>query len=109
MTRWKIHHFSMYGYTKSLVGERFNRTLKKLMYCYFTARNTYRYVDALPALVQDYNVTKHPSIGIAPRDVTWANQRRVWQRLYGRRLARRVRPKWKPGHHVRLQKQHRPL
>ena len=109
MTRRKIHHFSTYGDTKSSVVERFNRTLKERMYRYFTARNTYRYVDALPALVQGYNVTKHHSIGMAPRDVTWANQRRVWQRLYGKRLARRVRPKWKAGDRVRLQKQHRPF
>ncbi|CAH3185876.1 unnamed protein product, partial [Porites lobata] len=33
----------------------------------------------------------------------------VWQRLYGTRLARRVRPKWKAGDRVRLQKQHRPF
>ena len=109
MTRRKIHHFSTYGDTKSSVVERFNRTLKERMYRYFTARNTYRYVDALPALVQGYNVTKHRSIGMPPRDVTWANQRQVWQRLYGKRLARRVRPKWKAGDRVRLQKQHRPF
>ena len=109
MTRRKIHHFSTYGDTKSSVVERFNRTLKERMYRYFTARNTYRYVDALPALVQGYNVTKHRSIGMAPRDVTWSNQRQVWQRLYGKRLARRVRPKWKAGDRVRLQKQHRPF
>jgi len=66
-------------------------------------------VDALPALVQGYNVTKHRSIGMAPSDVTWANQRQVWQHLYGKRLARRVRPKWKAGDRVRLQKQHRPF
>ena len=109
MTRRKIHHFSTYGDTKSSVVERFNRTLKERMYRYFTARNTYRYVDALPALVQGYEVTKHRSIGMPPRDVTWANQRQVWQRLYGKRLARRVRPKWKAGDRVRLQKQHRPF
>ena len=109
MTRRKIHHFSTYGDTKSSVVERFNRTLRERIYRYFTARNTYRNVDALPALVQGYNVTKHRSIGIPPRDVTWANQRQVWQRLYGQRLARRVHPTWKAGDRVRLQKQHRPF
>ena len=67
MTRRKIHHFSTYGDTKASVVERFNRTLKERMYRYFTARNTYRYVDALPALVQGYNRTKHRSIGMPPR------------------------------------------
>ena len=109
MTRHNIHHFSTRGDTKASVVERFNRTLKERMYRYFTARNTYRYVDALPYLVQGYNATKHRSIGMAPRDVTRAEERQVWQRLYGKRLARRVRPQWKPGDRVRLQKQHRPF
>ena len=73
ITRRKIHHFSTYGDTKSSVVERFNWTLRECMYRYFTACNTYRYVDALPALVQGYNVTKHRSIGMAPHDVTWTN------------------------------------
>ena len=62
------------------------------MYRYFTVRNTYRYVDASPYLVQAYNATKHRSIGMAPRDVTRAEERQVWQRMYSKRLARRVRP-----------------
>ena len=92
MTRHNIHHFSTRGDTKASVVERFNRTLKERMYRYLTARNTYRYVDALPYLVQGYNATKHRSIGMAPRDVTRVEERQVWQRLYGKRLARRVRP-----------------
>ena len=79
------------------------------MYRYFTAHNTYRYVEALPHLVQGSNATKHRSIGMAPRDVTRAEERQVWQRLYGKRLAHRVRPQWKPGDRVRLQKQHCPF
>ena len=86
MTRRKIHHFTTYGDTKSSVVERFNRTLKEHMYRYFTARNTYRYVDPLPALMQGYNVTNHRSIGMPPREVTWANQRQVWQRLYNQSI-----------------------
>ena len=76
MTRHNIHHFSTRGDTKVSVVERFNRTLKERMYRYFTARNTYRYVDALPYLVQGYNATKHRSIGMAPRDVTRARSAR---------------------------------
>jgi len=107
LTGKKIHHFSTKEDTKASVVERLNRTLKERVYRYFTARNTYRYVDALPALMQGYNVSKHRSIGMAPAQVKWSNQHRVWQRLYRKRLAPRVRPQWKPGDRVRLQKQHR--
>ena len=109
MTRHNIHHFSTRGDTKASVVERFNRTLKECMYRYFTAHNTYRYVEALSYLVQGYNTTKHRSIAMDPRDVTWAEERQVWQRLYGKRQARRVHLKWKPGDRFRLQKQHRPF
>ena len=108
-TRQNIHYFSTSVDTKASAVERFNRTLKERMYRYFTARNTYRYVDVLPHLAQGYNATKHQSIGMAPRGVTLAEERQVWQRLYCKRLSRRVRPKWKPGDRVRLQKQHRPF
>ena len=49
-----------------------------------------RYVDILDIvdifvvpLVQWYNEDVHRSIGMAPRDVTTANEAEVWQRLYG--------------------------
>ena len=64
----KIHHFSTEGDAKASVVERFNRTLKTRMYRYFTSANTLRYEDVLQSLV------------------TIKNERRVWQRLYRRRL-----------------------
>ena len=51
---------------KAAVVERFNRTMKTKMYRYFTARNTRRYVDALPDLLYSYNHTYHRSIGMPP-------------------------------------------
>ena len=42
--------------------ERFNRTLKNLMFKYMTHKNTDRYIDALPFLVHTYNNRKHRMI-----------------------------------------------
>ena len=80
-----IHHFSTYGDAKASVVERFNRTLKLRMYRYFTAANTLCYEDVLQSLVRGYNATRHRSIGMAPKDVNWKNERAVWKRLYGSR------------------------
>ena len=44
MKRKGIHHFSTSGDTKASVVERFNRTLKKRMYRYFTVKNTLSYL-----------------------------------------------------------------
>jgi len=52
------------------MAERFNRTLKELIYKYMTAYNTPKYLEALPELVQRYNTRIHSSTQMAPADVT---------------------------------------
>ena len=51
----RINGYEAINDTKAAIVERFNRTLKNKMYHYFTANNTFRYVDALQYLVQSYN------------------------------------------------------
>ena len=56
-----IHHFSTHNAeTKASVVERFNRTLKRRMWRYFTKHQTWRYIDVLRDLVQSYNNTPPP-------------------------------------------------
>ena len=77
-----INHYSTRGEPKAAVVERFNRTLKERMYKYMTGRNTPKYLDALPDLVQRYNTRIHSSTKMAPADVTPDNASVVWRRLY---------------------------
>ena len=80
------------------------------MYRAFTAQNSLKYVDLLPKLLHTYNRTPHRSIGMAPIDVTWKNQKEVWHRLYDKRLTSRKNKKvLKVGDKVRLNKKHRPF
>ncbi len=51
----KIHSFTTRSDMKASVVERFNQTLKTKMWRYFTARNTYRYIDVLKDLLFSYN------------------------------------------------------
>ena len=60
------------------------------MYKYFTAKNTLTYVDILPQLVSSYNNTYHRSIKMKPRQVTKANEAKVWNTLYGSDVDKRV-------------------
>ena len=88
--------------------ERFNRTLKERLYRYFTATNTFQFLDELPRLVEGYNATRHRAIGIAPQDVTWSNEEAVWNHLYGKWLNQKpTRPTLQVGDRVRLNKVHR--
>lgn len=63
-------YFSYNPTLKCAVVERFNRTLKQLMYKYFTHRNTKRYVDVLQHLLYVYNNNVHSTIKMKPSDVT---------------------------------------
>ena len=64
-----IRHYSSYSHLKASVVERFNRTVKERMWRRFSAEGTRRWVAMLPALLKEYNATKHRTIGIAPERV----------------------------------------
>ena len=61
-----IEQYSTYGNSKSAIVERFNKSLKSIMWKYLLAKRTYRYIDELPSLVQFYNDRKHRSINMTP-------------------------------------------
>ena len=44
---------------KSSVVQRWNRTMKNIMWKYFTANNTQKYIHVLPSMVDKYNRTYH--------------------------------------------------
>ncbi|KAF0749185.1 putative transposon-derived protein F54H12.3, partial [Aphis craccivora] len=47
-------------------NERFNRTLKEKMFREFIARGSYNWIFILPSLINEYNNTKHRTIGMTP-------------------------------------------
>lgn len=51
---------------KASVVERFNRTLKNILFRYMDAKKTDRYIDILQDVVDNYNNTKHSTIGVTP-------------------------------------------
>ena len=53
MTQLGVHHFSTSGDTKASVVERFNRTLKQMLYRYFTVKNTLNFVPILQKVTVD--------------------------------------------------------
>ena len=57
LRKHSVDFFTTDSEVKAAMVERLNRTMKMRMFKYFTAENTYRYVDLLPALVQGYNAS----------------------------------------------------
>ena len=68
--------YSTYNERKSVVAERFIRTLKNKLYKHMTATGKNVYYDVLDDVVNKYNNTKHSPIKMKPIDVE--NNKRVY-------------------------------
>ena len=68
--------YSTYNEGKSVVAERFIRTLKNKLYKHMTATGKNVYYDVLDDVVNKYNNTKHSTIKMKPIDVK--NNKRVY-------------------------------
>ena len=67
--------YSTFNEGKSVVVERFIRTLKNNLYKHMTAINKNVYYDVLDGIVNKYNNTKHSTIKMKPKDVKNDNNR----------------------------------
>ena len=65
-----IEMYSTYNEGKSVVAERFIRTLKNKIFKYMTAVSKNVYFDVLDDIVDKYNNTVHRSIKMKPIDIT---------------------------------------
>ena len=65
-----INRYSTHGEHKSAVVERFNRTLKTIMWKRFTAENTRNWIDMLDKLLLQYNNKKHSTIKMTPTEAS---------------------------------------
>ena len=62
--------YSTYNEGKSVIAERFIRTLKNKIFKHMTAISKYIYFDVLDEIVNKYNNTVHRTIKMKPIDVT---------------------------------------
>lgn len=100
----KIHMYSTYTTKKASIVERFNRTLKNRMWKEFSYRGSYKWVDILQSLVDDYNNTKHRTIQMKPDDVSISNERMLLNTVYSKIHPNKVKARFKRGDLVRMSK-----
>ena len=89
---------SIYNEGKSVVAERFIRTLKNKLYKHMTATGKNVYYDVLDDVVSKYNNTKHSTIKMKPIDVG-NNNKRVYIDEHNEKRSR-----FKVGDRVRISK-----
>jgi transposase InsO family protein len=109
LKKHNIHHFSSFSDKKASIVERVNRTLKERMWKYFTAQNSYRWIDVLDKLVEGYNTSFHRTIKMKPMDVNESNENQVWNNIYSSEKINSKKPKLKKGDLVRINKYKRKL
>ena len=93
-----IEMYSTHNEGKSIVAERFIRTIKNKIYKYMTSISKNVYIDKLDDMVHKYNNTKHRTIIMKPIDVkdnTYID--------FGKEVNDND-PKFKVGDHVRISK-----
>ena len=78
--------------------------MKNVMWKYFTANNTQKYIDALPSMVEKYNNTYHRSIKLTPSDArNPASYQHLHNVLYAKVNARKATSsKFHVGDKVRI-------
>ena len=76
----------------------------------FTIQNNTKSLDMLPKLVEEYNNTKHRSIGMTPVEASKKkNEGDVYLNLYGKMKRTLTKPKFQVGDKVRISKYKRPV
>ena len=78
--------YSTFNEGKSVVAERFIRTLKNKLYKHMTGNGKNVYYDVLGDVVNEYNNTKHNTIKMKPKDVKI--NKRVYIDEYNEKSAR---------------------
>ena len=91
-----IEMYSTHNEGKSVVAERFIRTIKNKIYKHMTSVSKYVYIDKLDHIVNEHNNTKHRTTKMKPIDVkdnTYID--------FGKEVNDN-NPKFKVGDHVRI-------
>ena len=107
LNKYNIHLYSTYSHLKASIVERFNRTLKGLMWKKFTLNGNNKWIDLLDNLVEKYKKTKHRTIGMKPVDVNECNVTKVIDRIRNTTYykLKEKKPSFKIGHVVRISKE----
>ena len=90
--------YSTHKEGKSVVAERFIRTLKNKIYKYMTSISKNVYIDKLDDIVNEYNNTYHRTIKMRPTDVKDNTHINTDKEVNDKD------PKFKVGDHVRISK-----
>lgn len=77
MKQYAINHYTTFSIKKAAIVERFNRTLKGKMWKRLHYNGSFKWIDLLNDLIDEYNHTKHRVIGMPPSKVSKQNEQEI--------------------------------
>ena len=98
-----IVRYSTYGEHKASIAERAIRTLKTKLWYHFIKDNTRNWMGVLKSEVEEYNRSKHSTIGVSPLRASHLDddaEAKLWGQLY--QQPDEGKPKYKLGQWVRI-------
>lgn len=104
LVQHKINHYSVYSHLKASIIERWNRTLKNAMWKEFSMNGSYRWIDIVHTLCNDYNNTFHRTIKMKPVEVNKSNENKLLRDVYKVDEPHLVKTKFHVGQYVRISK-----
>lgn len=104
MQKYNINHYSTFSPIKAAIAERVIRTLKEQLFKYFSLNGSYKWIDILTTIVQNYNNQKHTVTSMKPQDINKTNEQKILKSSYSyMKIATGVQ-KFKVGDVVRISK-----
>lgn len=106
LKQYNIHLYSTFTHMKAAIVERFIRTIKNKLWKQFSMRGSYKWINILPKLINEYNNTIHRTIKMRPNDVDMHNEQNLLDTVYRYtvNIGSKQTPKFKVGDSVRLSK-----
>ena len=97
-------HWSSTKTVKASLAERSIRNLKSRLYKFFSQKQTLKWIEILPKLVNSINHSYCRVIGMRPIDVNFSNAQTVWEKIYGKNFFKKakLKSKLKKGDTVRM-------
>lgn len=103
MSKYTINHYSTFTHLKASIVERFNRTLKGMMWKHFSLQGSYKWLTILPSLMLNYNSRTHRTIKMKPTEVNDSNEHLLLNSVYNNPKIV-SKSKYKIGQRVRISK-----
>lgn len=103
----KIKLIPAYGVNKAAIGERVIKSLRVMISKYMSEKETNRYLDVLPTILDSYNARPHTTLqGLSPNEADDPTNeikvRAIHNARYARIRKKRKKPKFSQGDIVRV-------